>query len=103
MEEDYKSEVVMLREVSQTQSNGKISMNNEYRPTITVGKNIRTQGQCITLHNATMFCEIEHDGSSLWVDLSLVGSGSVQIEGLCQFIGELKDGGTLQVINRIPS
>jgi len=89
---DYnKAEIVLLREVSDQSKRGPLT------PLLGIGKSIRTQGQCTTLHTATRFCAIEHDGSRLWVDLSLVGFGVARLERFCQFIGELKDSAGLAV------
>ena len=55
-----------------------------------VGKYVRVTGYVSSVDTISNFVEIIHDDDSLGVDISLVDTGSLKIDNLVQFIGEIK-------------
>ncbi len=55
-----------------------------------VGKYVRVTGYVSTVNTKFNLLEITHDECSLSVDVSLVDIGSIKLDALVQFIGEIQ-------------
>jgi len=83
MDHPIHGEIYMLKELFEPYT---LMPTNE----VVVGKCIRTSGILKQILITNELCIIEHEGSSLLIDLKLVDMGSLIEDHLYQFLGELK-------------
>jgi hypothetical protein len=74
---------------------GEIVFISELQYPDSVGRYVRVTGFITNLQPASKCLTLHHNDATIFVDTSLVGMASLEVDELYQFVGEIKEYGTL--------